>query len=154
MKWHNHMLMAGSCTVLLNLHPAEIIYCMATAALPDQLETIGKIRIVAHRTLTHELLFWLFPLFFLMFFSSLLPDSFLSMHVDRILVSFHFRHWTFFLPGVLHLAGDILTPGGIQIAGRRASLGLFRTGQPTEYVVTAIFIVLAGAHIFSCLLLT
>ena len=69
---------------------------MATAALPDQLETIGRMRIAAHRTLTHELLFWLFPLFFLMFFSSLLPDSFLSMHVDRILVSLHFRDGTEF----------------------------------------------------------
>jgi len=145
--------MAGSCTVLLNLHPAEIIYCMTTSALPDQLEMIGGIRIIAHRTLTHELLLWLIPLFALMFFSNLLPDSLLSMHVDRILVSFHFRRWTFFLPGVLHLAGDILTPGGIQIAGRKASLGLFRTGQPTEYIVTAIFIVLACVHMFSSFLL-
>ena len=147
------MLMAGSCTVLLNLHPAEILYCMTASALPDQLETIGGMRIMAHRTLTHELLLWLIPLFFLMFFSSLLPDSFLSMHLDRILVSFHFRYWTFFLPGVLHLSGDILTPGGIQIAGRRVSLGLFRTGQPTEYIVTAIFIVLAGIHMFPRFLL-
>ena len=147
MKWHNHMLMAGSCTVLLNLHPAEILYCMAAAALPDQLEVIGGMRMIAHRTLTHELLLWLIPLLFLLSFSSLLPDSFLSMHIDRILVPFHFRPWTFFLPGVLHLAGDILTPRGIRIAGRKASLGLFRTGQPTEYVVTAIFVILACTHV-------
>jgi hypothetical protein len=145
LKWHNHMLMAGSCSVFLNLHPAEIAYCMAAAALPDQLETIGRIRIIAHRTLTHELLVWLVPLLFVMFFSSHLP---VSMHFDRILVPFHFRLWTFFLPGVLHLAGDILTIGGIKIAGRKVSLGLFRTGQSTEYIVTAIFVVLASAHMF------
>ena len=84
---------------------------MAAAALPDQLETIGGIRIIAHRTLTHELLLWLILLFCLMFSPSLLPNSFHSMHLDRVLVSFHFRPWVFFLPGVLHLAGDILTPG-------------------------------------------
>lgn len=122
---------------------------MAGAALPDQLEVIGGMRIVAHRTLTHELLLWLIPLLFLMFFSNLLPNSYLLMHVDRIFASFHFRPWTFFLPGVLHLAGDIFTPGGIQIGGRKASLGLFRTGQPTEYIVTAIFVVLACTHLWS-----
>ncbi len=122
---------------------------MTAAALPNQLEVIGRMRIIAHRTLTHELLLWLVPLFFLMYFSYLIPNSYLSMHVDRILASFHFRHWTFFLPGVLHLAGDIFTPGGIQIAGRKVSLKLFRTGQPAEYIVTAIFVALACTHLWS-----
>ncbi len=148
MKWHNHMLMAGSCAVLLNLHPAEIAYCMAAAALPDQLERVGGIRVLAHRGLTHELLLWLAPLFSLMFFPSLLPNSFHWTHLDQILFSFHFRTWTFFVPGVLHLSGDILTPGGIQIVGQKVSLRLFRTGQLKEYVVTAMFVVLAGVHMF------
>ncbi len=119
---------------------------MAAAVLPDQLETIGGIRIFAHRALTHELLLWLIPILSLMFLPSFFPGPLFSMHADHI--SIHFRYWTFFLPGVLHLAGDILTPGGIQIAGRRVSLGLFRTGQPAEYIVTAIFVVLAGTHLF------
>ena len=136
------MLMAGSCAVLLNLHPAEILCCMATAALPDQLEMVGGMRIIAHRTLTHELLVWLVPFFLVMSFFSHLP----SVYLDRILVAIHFRPWAFFLPGMLHLAGDILTMGGIKIAGQRVSFGLFRTGQLTEYILTAIFILLACAH--------
>jgi hypothetical protein len=142
------MLMAGSCSVLLNLHPVEILYCMGAAALPDQLETIGRVRIIAHRTLTHELLVWLIPLFFMMFFSNHLPALSFSIHYDRIPVSLQFRPWTLFLPGVLHLAGDILTHGGIRIAGRKTSFRLFLTGQPAEYILTAIFVVLAGAHMF------
>ncbi len=148
MKWRNHMLMAGSCAVLLNMHPVEIIYCMAAAALPDQLEAPGGERLTAHRTLTHELLLWLVPLVFLRFFSNLIPGSSVSMLVDRILVPLHFRPWVFFLPGVLHLAGDFLTPGGIPIAGRKIGLGLFRTGRPAEYIVTAVFVLWAFVHMF------
>ncbi len=147
------MLMAGSCSVLLNLFPVEIAYCMATAALPDKLETIGRVRIIAHRTWTHELLVWLVPLILVMFSPSLLPNSHLSMRLDRFWVPIHFRLWAFFLPGLFHLAGDILTIGGIKVAGSKVSLALFRTGQPMEYVVTAIFVVLAGAHIFPRFLL-
>lgn len=147
--WHNHMLMAGACAVLLNLHPSEVIYCMAAAALPDRLETIGRIRIFAHRTITHELLIWLIPILALVYFPRFFPGSSVSMHFGHYLASIHFRYWTFFLPGVFHLAGDILTPGGIRIAGLKVSLGLFRTGQPTEYFVAAILVILAGVHMFS-----
>ncbi len=142
------MLMAGSCSVLLNLCPVEIAYCMAAAALPDQLEMVGRVRIIAHRTWTHELLVWLIPLIFVMFSSSLPSNSYLSVGLGRFLTPIHFRLWAFFLPGLFHLAGDILTNGGIKVAGSKVSLGLFRTGQPMEYVVTAIFVVLAGTHIF------
>lgn len=146
MKWRNHMLMAGSCAILLNMHPAEIIYCSAAAALPDRMETPGGERIAAHRGMTHELLLWLAPLVFLMFFSNLIPASSLSMYADRILVPLHFRPWAFFLAGALHLAGDFLTPGGIRIAGQKVGLGLFRTGRPAEYIVTALFVFSAFAH--------
>lgn len=141
------MLTAGSCAVLLNMHFAEVVYCMAAAALPDRLETIGGVRIFAHRTVTHELLLWLIPLLALMLFPRFLPGAWVSIHFDHTLASFHFRYWTFFLPGVLHLAGDFLTPRGIGIAGQKISLRLFRTGQPTEYLVAAILVVLAGTHL-------
>ncbi|MGC8495548.1 MAG: metal-dependent hydrolase [Syntrophobacteraceae bacterium] len=147
MKWRNHMLMAGSCAVLLNMHLAEVIYCTAAASLPDQLETPGGERIAAHRGLTHELLLWLAPLFFLMFFSNRIPPSALSVYADRILAPLHFRPWVFFLPGAFHLAGDFLTPRGIQIAGQRVGLSLFRTGQPAEYLVSALFVFWALIHV-------
>jgi hypothetical protein len=142
------MLMAGSCAVLLNMHPVEILYCTAAAALPDQLETVGGERIAAHRTLTHDLLLWLTPLIVLRFFPNLIPNSSLSLLVDRIIVPLHFRPWAFFLPGALHLAGDFLTPAGIRLGGAKISLGLFRTGRPTEYIVTAVFVLLAFLHMF------
>lgn len=142
------MLMAGSCATLLGMHPAEIIYCTAAAALPDRLEAPGGVRLVAHRTVTHDLLLWGAPLLFLMFFSDYVPRSSLSMLLDRMLLPLHFRTWVFFMPGVLHLAGDFLTPGGIRIAGGKIGLGLFRTGDPAEYMVTALFVMLAFLHLF------
>ena len=142
--------MAGSIAVLLDLHPAEILYCISAANLPDQMEKIGRFRIASHRTWTHELLLWLTPLILLQLFPTFLPSiprvislTTSNPSLDQITV---FRTGLFFLPGVLHLSGDILTPGGILVAGRKVSLGLFRTGQFTEYLVASLFVLLAILH--------
>ncbi|MFP5213460.1 MAG: hypothetical protein ACLGPL_08785, partial [Acidobacteriota bacterium] len=79
MKWRNHALMGASIAVMMDLKPAEILYCFVGANLPDQLESIGRVRIIPHRTITHELFLWLVPFAVLLF----LPD-FLSF-IPRVL---------------------------------------------------------------------
>jgi hypothetical protein len=142
--------MAGSIAVLMDLHAVEVLYCMAGANLPDQMEKIGRFRIADHRTWTHELLLWLTPLVLLQCFPHFLPaiPRVLSLStpghaLQDVLV---FRTGVFFLPGVLHLSGDILTPGGILVAGKKVKMALFRTGQFAEYLVAGLFVLLAILH--------
>ena len=148
MKWRNHTVMAASIAFMMGLYPSEILYCASFAALPDQLEVVWGVRIFAHRTWTHEVLVWLVPLVVFLAFPLVLPG------IPRILVPplegglrefFTIRTWVLFLPGLLHLAGDVLTPQGIRVATRKAALGLFRTGSAMEYVATG---VLAAAAAF------
>lgn len=165
MKWKNHSLMAGSIAIMLNLHPAEIAFCMVGASLPDRLETPFGIRIMKHRTVTHELLLWMIPCLFFMLskhFGHFLPgiprefsvipswitSSLYRLHIspfskEQLYQMLIFHTGILFLPGILHLAGDILTPGGILIAGHRVSIGLFRTGELKEYMVAGLFVALA-----------
>lgn len=150
MKWRNHALMAGSIAVILDLYPVEIFFCVAGANLPDQMETIGKFRLVRHRSWTHELLLWLAPLLILQLFPDFLPVIprvfSLSSPNQAMYKIFLFRTWVLFLPGVLHLCGDLLTPAGIRVGKRKVSLGLFRTGQFLEYLVAIFFVLLAVVH--------
>jgi hypothetical protein len=131
---------------MLNLHPSEVLYCMVAANLPDQLEKIGRLRLVAHRTWTHELILWLVPLIFVgvgAHVFSFMPQAIILSHAVAFQKLLEFRTWVLFLPGLLHLAGDVMTPRGIQVATRKVSLGLFRTGETAEYVVAASFVLLA-----------
>jgi hypothetical protein len=149
MKWRNHALMAGSIAVMMNLSPAEIMYCAAGAGLPDQIEKIGKVRIIAHRTWTHELLLWLVPLLLLLIFPQFVPGipEFLSIPAGpEFREIFTVRTAILLLPGVLHLAGDVMTPMGILVGGRKVSLGLFSTGQAIENVVAGLFVFAALAY--------
>lgn len=148
MKWRNHAVMAASIAFMMGLYPVEILYCASFAALPDQLEVVWGVRIFAHRTWTHEVLVWLVPLLVLLACPLVLPG------IPRVLVPplegglqgwLTIRTWVLFLPGLLHLAGDVLTPQGIRVATRKVALGLFRTGSAMEYVATG---VLAAAAFF------
>jgi hypothetical protein len=133
--------MAASIAFMMGLYPVEILYCASFAALPDQLEVLGGLRIFAHRTWTHEVLVWLAPLLVLLACPLVLPG------IPRVLVPplegglqefLTIRTWVLFLPGLLHLAGDVLTPQGIRVATRKVALGLFRTGSTMEYVATGV----------------
>lgn len=150
MKWKNHALTAGSMAVILNLYPLEVLYCLAGANLPDQMEKIGKTRIFKHRTLTHELLLWLLPVLVLFYAPHLLPGRpgpFSLTFLDPAFGSLAlFRPGVFFLPGVLHLCGDVLTPAGILFAGHRIAFPLFRTGQWKEYLATWLLVCVAVLH--------
>jgi len=146
LKWRNHSLMAGSIALLMDLYPAEIIFCVAAVNFPDQMEMIGKHRIIGHRTWTHEVLLWLVPFLLFLGFPHIWPviPRVLSIPVTPSLRKFlTIRTAMLFLPGLLHLAGDVLTPRGVKLAGQKVALGLFRTGGPMEYVVTALFVMAA-----------
>ncbi len=147
MKWKNHALVAGSIATFMGLHPAEIAYCMAASGLPDSMEMIGKTRIIAHRTWTHELLLWLAPMAICIMFPHIIPEYLIPEHLMRSLGGRHgyltLRTWVLFLPGALHLVGDVMTPKGIRVAGKNIALGLFSTGQPLEYIIAALFAALA-----------
>lgn len=74
-------------------------------------------------------------------------QGFLSTHGHP--VSAHvitIRCWVLPLPGVIHLAGDLFTPRGVQVAGRKMSMRLFETGHPLEYLVAALFVAMAIFH--------
>ena len=152
MKWRNHALMGVSIALMMDLKPLEVGLCALGSNLPDQVEKIGPFRIFGHRALTHELLLWLIP-----------PAAFLvvpvlygstaggpvTVPVGDIpgfthVVALH--NWVLFLPGLIHLAGDVMTPRGIQVLGRRVSLRLFETGHMLEYLVAALFVGLAVVH--------
>ncbi len=146
MKWKNHALMAGSLAVLLNLYPLEIAYSVLASHLPDQMEKIAGHRVISHRTWTHEVLLWLFPLLLVQLFPQWLPGQ-LSLSVGNVTSRYlSFRIWVLFMPGLFHLAGDLFTPGGIRLGGRKMSLKLFKTGDALEYVVTSLFVLLAVLH--------
>ncbi|GLI34429.1 metal-dependent hydrolase [Desulforhabdus amnigena] len=146
MKWRNHAIMAASIAVMMQLYPAEILYCASFAGLPDQLESIGRVRILAHRTWTHEVFVWLVPLLVFYAFPNVLasvPRLFSIPVEPNFQRFFMIRTWVLFLPGLLHLAGDILTPMGIRVATRKVSLGLFTTGSFLEYLVAGLFVIAA-----------
>lgn len=146
MKWRNHAIMAGSIAIMLHLHPAEIAVCVAGASLPDQMEQIGRVRIIPHRTLTHELLLWLVPLVVFFYFPHLVavvPPKLAPLGALLPGEAYRVRTGVLFLPGILHLAGDAMTPRGIRVAGQKVSLRLFTTGHPLEYVATAVFVLAA-----------
>lgn len=141
--------MAGSIAVMMDLHLTEIIYCAAAANLPDQLEKIGGHRIMRHRSWTHELFLWLAPLLFLFIYHPGFRIVSLFSAVGSSASSWQlpvFRTWVFFLPGLFHLAGDVMTPRGIQLAGQKISLRLFETGRFMEYLVAGLFVLIAFAQ--------
>lgn len=150
MKWRNHAIMAGAVALMMDLRPAEIAYCVIAVNLPDQIEKIGGIRVARHRSWTHELLVWLLPLLCLRAFPAVIfnvPQWFAAPQIT-FKAAIAIQPWVLPLPCILHLAGDLLTPAGIKIGGRKVSMGLFPTGHPAEYLVSVIFILAVALYLF------
>jgi hypothetical protein len=141
--------MAGAIALMMDLRPSEIAYCVAAVNLPDQLETVGRVRVVRHRTWTHELFVWLLPLVFLRTADGAVFDAatFLSSRHTSLQGVFVIHAWVLLLPCILHLVGDVLTPAGIKIANQKVSLGLFPTGHPLEYLISVIFGLVGGLYL-------
>jgi hypothetical protein len=133
MKWKHHSILAASVASLAGMNLAEVIYCALFANLPDQMESIGPLKLFRHRTWTHDLGLWggACACIYVLALSHTLPE--------RIVV----RPWTIPLPGVMHLLGDVLTPGGIRFLGIRIRFALFKTGSFAEWLFV-IFVGLAA----------
>jgi hypothetical protein len=130
MTWKHHSILAASVASLWGMNLAEVIYCALLANLPDQMESIGPIRVFRHRTWTHDLGLWggACACLFILATSHALPER------------YGVRLWSIPLPGVMHLFGDVLTPGGIRFLGMRIRCALFKTGSFAEWL----FVILVG----------
>lgn len=128
MKWKHHSIFAASTAALLGLGLAEVVYCAVLANLPDQMETVGPVRLFRHRTWTHDLALWGGACACLFFLA--------TSHV--VSERFVMQIWVIPLPGVMHLLGDVLTPCGIRVLGRKVGFPLFKTGSLGEWLFVSI----------------
>ncbi len=130
MKWRHHSFLAASAAILSGMSFAEAFYCACFANLPDQIESVGRVRIFRHRTWTHDLALWggACACLFLLAKRGIIPDNIII------------RTWAIPLPGVMHILGDILTPGGVRFLGLKICFPLFKTGSVAEWL----FVMLVG----------
>ena len=101
--------------------------------LPDWIETVGKIRILKHRGISHAAWFW--TLVFLSWWVSVQKGIVPLSYAEVQQIAFYAR---FLIIGIfMHLAEDALTMTGIPIAPfrpERLALRLFATGSRGEAV--------------------
>lgn len=101
---------------------AGVVAALAGCSLPTLVET----RLQKKTWLSHELLFWLVPISLLWKFA----DSF-----SPFIVSSRMIEVAMLLAAgpLFHLLADLFTHNGIQVAGWRVSLNLYREGSAAEY---------------------
>ena len=129
MKWINHSIIAGSVCAVFS--PPHVAACVLGATAPDWLEWVLKFtgRPVKHRSATHIFTHWLV----LAIFATLVWD-------------YHGLITAFAWGGVSHILTDAMTVSGVPFSpysDRRFHLfgGRFRTGDPSEYAIAAVFVV-------------
>ena len=120
MKWVNHIAIAGATCAVWKPELVPIAVLGSTA--PDWLEWVLKAcgRRVAHRTLTHYVIYWVLGIVFGMF-----------------VWDFHYAITAFSAGGFSHVFADSLTLMGVPLgwwSDRRFNLfgGRLRTGQMGE----------------------
>jgi len=130
MKWVNHIAIAGATCAIWKPELVPIAVLGSTA--PDWLEWVLKAfgRRVAHRTLTHYVIYWVLGIVFGMF-----------------VWDFHYAITAFSAGGFSHVFADSLTLMGVPLgwwSDRRFNLfgGRLRTGQMGEYWVTGVIVVM------------
>lgn len=134
MKWVNHILIGGATAAVIN--PLFVPVAVLGATAPDWLEFVSKLlgRPVRHRTVTHILIIWFFAFVAAIFFD---PIGIFS---------------AFAWGGLTHIICDSLTVSGVPFSpysDRRFHLfgGRLRTGDPSEYIVSFIVIIICAALI-------
>lgn len=130
MKWLNHTLIAGAVCAVIS--PTLVAACVAGSTAPDWMEHISKIfrRHIKHRGSTHVLTHWL-----------------LAAAAFTFIWDFNGIGCAFSWGGVLHVLTDSMTVTGVPFSpysDRRFHLfgGRFRTGDPVEYAISAVVVVL------------
>jgi hypothetical protein len=172
MRWRSHALVTGCFLSMAGCGLGELAVAMICSAAPDWVEApLGRVRLLGHRGISHELLVWLVPFVALRLLLpsaglfrefpippgiwldlprplfQVLPAGILGLGALRI----DFPFWTVPLGGVLHLLlGDVLTPGGIRLFGfSGVSFSVFRTGSLGEHLYVFGFLVCTVCfHVF------
>lgn len=133
MKWLNHSLIAGAACAVIS--PPHVAVCIAGATAPDWLEYVLKVvkRHVKHRGTTHILTHWL-----------------LAALAFTFIWDYHGIGAAFCWGGVIHILTDAMTVSGVPFSpysDRRFHLfgGRFRTGDPVEYAISAVAIIICIA---------
>lgn len=135
MRWINHTIIAGSISAAID--PVLVPPAILGATAPDWLEwLISPVRKIKHRGVTHYLAVWLFAL------------AFFWLAWD-----FHRLGFAFALGGLFHLLTDAMTICGIPVgwwSDRRFHLfgGKLKTGQPGEYMVSAVVVLICAMLIW------
>lgn len=149
MKWFSHRLTTGGAAIVLGGGPIGAILAYAGSTLPDVLDGkpppeslfFGEWRKRQwqkhHRGTTHWVGWYLIGMAALWWYSR-------SHHWPLLLK----LNWLF-AGAIGHLVGDAMTPGGIPVMpwknGPRATLNLFKTGSPLEYLFVLAFMSLVVA---------
>ncbi|SMC28322.1 Membrane-bound metal-dependent hydrolase YbcI, DUF457 family [Desulfacinum hydrothermale DSM 13146] len=144
MRWRSHALIAASCLYATYHCPADIMLGTILSSLPDRVETPfgpNGLRLLRHRGRSHEVLVWMGVLFVcLVLHVWLMPTIPLEGLPDTLLFLFGGTEYAvpLYLPafaGLLHLVGDVFTPGGIRLAGQKVTFGWCKTGTLWEVMV-------------------
>ena len=125
----SHRLMAASGAILLGGSPLEAAVTALGATLPDRIEVIG----IPHRGISH----WPWPWA-------------LAVWLMRMQGTGWSELVAWWLAGALfHIAADFFTVGGIPLLlpNWRMRLGSLRVGGFSEYLVVALFVLIAALQI-------
>jgi len=149
MTWKSHILFAGTLAFALGFSPPEVLCISALSTLPDRMESIGPLRILRHRGISHDLALWifLFLVALLLEVRGIVPRALLDAGTIPViggafsaygLSTFVLSIRAIPLGPLFHLLADMLTPAGVRFAGERISVPVCRTGHPSEYAVVAV----------------
>ncbi|MBU1248700.1 MAG: metal-dependent hydrolase [Proteobacteria bacterium] len=133
MKLKNHTLLAVAFGLAMDTHIFGMIGLVAGSTLPDRLDCklgLGSERLFlrVHRGITHWPWLYVLPFLVVVFWSGLAAT-----------IQGQFALW-FLIGAYMHIACDMLTPGGIPFGlfslKKKLSMKWFKTGSLKEYLVT------------------
>ncbi|SFN03690.1 metal-dependent hydrolase [Thermodesulforhabdus norvegica] len=127
----NHRLVSVAFLAFANGTLPELSYAFFMASIPDQIERIGRKKVLRHRGWSHDLALWAF-LLALFTWPGLVPPLLFALKGEGLL---RFRTWVLIYPGFIHVIMDALTPKGIPVLGKfRLRIPLFSYGKWKEYI--------------------
>ncbi len=149
MTWKSHVFFSGALAFALGFSPPEVVCISALSTLPDRMESIGPLRILRHRGISHDLALWIFLLLLALLLEvrGIVPRAVLDAGIlpviGRLLSAYGFSTFVLSIRAIplgplFHLLADMLTPGGVKFAGERIRFPVCRTGHPSEYAVVAV----------------
>lgn len=143
MKWQNHKLTSGCFAYAIGLSIPGAIVIALSSVLPDLIETplgFRGPRLMRHRGNSHDFMLWV-GLFFLCWIGFPVFQGYFLHEAVPPLHSFSLALWMVPLGGIFHLMfGDLVTPMGVQILGKKIAAPIFKTGSAGEYLYSLVFV--------------